>query len=240
MSADPQPRAVDRDLLIAIRRLGAASVPSLVDVLGVTATAVRQRIDRSSSAGWIERQKVVSGRGRPTFEYRLTMEGQKAAGARTSDLLDALWHEVMAIEDAELRERILDRVGRRLGSQYASELSQHQAIDQKIRDLSAAMSSRNVIIEVDQGDSGGGLPVLDIGVCPYPSLSEADAERSMCRLEEQMFSEALGQPVQLSSCRLDGDDCCQFTTVTGGTTDANRAAPTPSNSSDRSDDSNDR
>jgi hypothetical protein len=35
----------------------------------------------------------------------------------------------------------------------------------------------------------------------------------MCRLEEQMISEALGHEVQLSSCRLDGDSCCQFTAV---------------------------
>jgi predicted ArsR family transcriptional regulator len=35
----------------------------------------------------------------------------------------------------------------------------------------------------------------------------------MCRLEEQMISEALGQPVHLSSCRLDGDACCQFSAV---------------------------
>ena len=34
----------------------------------------------------------------------------------------------------------------------------------------------------------------------------------MCRLEEQDdLRSALVQPVQLSSCRLDGDDCCQFT-----------------------------
>ena len=42
----------------------------------------------------------------------------------------------------------------------------------------------------------------------------------MCRLEEQMISEALGQPVHLSSCRLDGDACCQFSAVTDRTTAA--------------------
>ena len=44
------------------------------------------------------------------------------------------------------------------------------------------------------------------------STDESD-QRAMCRLEEQMISEALGQPVHLSSCRLDGDSCCQFSAV---------------------------
>ena len=55
---------------------------------------------------------------------------------------------------------------------------------------------------------------LDIGMCPFPTLTDVSDDRAMCRLEEQMISEALGQPVHLSSCRLDGDDCCQFSAVT--------------------------
>ncbi len=32
--------------------------------------------------------------------------------------------------------------------------------------------------------------MLDIGECPYPSLTDASEDREMCRLEEQMISEA--------------------------------------------------
>ena len=44
-------------------------------------------------------------------------------------------------------------------------------------------------------------------------MTDSSDDRSMCRLEEQMLSEALGQPVELSSCRLDGDACCQFAPI---------------------------
>ena len=44
-------------------------VGELTELLGVTATAVRQRIERLLEMGLIEREKVVAGRGRPTFRY---------------------------------------------------------------------------------------------------------------------------------------------------------------------------
>ena len=76
--------------------------------------------------------------------------------------------------------------------------------------LSEMMASRHIVTEVSHC---GQLPVLDVAACPFPSLTDTSDDRAMCRLEEQMISEALGQPVHLSSCRLDGDACCQFSAV---------------------------
>ena len=76
-----------------------------------------------------------------------------------------------------------------------------------MRVLSKLLSARRVNSDVI---SEGALPVLDINACPYPTLADGSDDHSMCRLEEKVISEALGKPVQLSQCRLDGDTCCQF------------------------------
>ena len=55
--------------------------------------------------------------------------------------------------------------------------------------LSDAMSARHMVTEVT---TAGELPVLDIGMCPFPTLTDASDDRAMCRLEEQMISEASG------------------------------------------------
>ena len=80
----------------------------------------------------------------------------------------------------------------------------------RVQRLSAKLSERHIPAGVSHL---GVLPVLDMEACPYPLLMDESDDRAMCRLEEQMISEALGQEVQLSSCRLDGDSCCQFSTV---------------------------
>ncbi len=191
-------------------------VGELTELLGVTATAVRQRIERLLEVGLINREKRVAGRGRPTFRYRLTITGHRDAGANPAELADAMWREIVAVEDETIRDKLLSAVAARLGQQFALQCESDQAeysFQERMQKLSEAMSARQMVTEVT---TAGELPVLDIGICPFPTLTDESDNRAMCRLEEQMISEALGQPVHLSSCRLDGDDCCQFSAVKVG------------------------
>jgi predicted ArsR family transcriptional regulator len=195
-----------------LRGADSVGIGELTETLGVTATAVRQRVERLLQLGLIERQKVVAGRGRPIYQYRLTVNGYRQMGANATALAEAMWQEILAIEDEELRGRVIASIGSRLGREYAARLEAGDgqvSCEDRMKQLSEMLAQRQIENQVVQS---GPLPVLDIGTCPYPSLTDASEDRAMCRLEEQMISEALGQPVHLSSCRLDGDSCCQFST----------------------------
>jgi len=212
-------RSTDRELLRVLRGNEAVCIEQLIQTLGVTATAVRQRIQRLLEMGLIDREKIVAGRGRPTYRYRLTVLGHRQAGANAADLADAMWQEILLIEDQAVQEPLLMAIASRLGRQYAAELD-HQGdanppvemshVEIRLHQLSMLLSEREMSSEVSHA---GDLPVLDLNACPYPTLTDVSDNRAMCRLEEQMFSEALGQPVELSLCRLDGDPCCQFSPV---------------------------
>ena len=223
----PTVRSVDREVLLVLRGKEPLGIGDLMDHLNVTATAVRQRIERLLQMGLIAREKIVAGRGRPTFRYRLTVAGHQSAGADPADLANAMWQTILAVPDARVRRELLSAVAGRLGQHFAAQLASSSAEDterpsaegpqqpefgERMEQLSEMLAARQMVAEVSRA---GQLPVLDIGCCPYPSLTDESDERAMCRLEEQMFSEALGQPVELSSCRLDGDQCCQFTPVAG-------------------------
>lgn len=183
------------------------SIGDLIESLNVTATAIRQRIDRLFERGLIEREKIVAGRGRPTYAYRITDSGRRVSAADSTELAEALWREILSIEDPDLRDRLLTSVAQRLGREYAAQLDEDAPLEERMRVLSRLLSARRVNSDVI---SEGTLPVLDINACPYPTLADGTGDHSMCRLEEKVISEALGKPVQLSQCRLDGDTCCQF------------------------------
>ncbi|TWU37362.1 helix-turn-helix transcriptional regulator [Novipirellula artificiosorum] len=206
-------RSVDRELLVAMRSGESFGVGHLTDQLGVTATAVRQRIERLLEMGLIERQKIVAGRGRPTYEYRLTVEGHRRAGANPADLAEAMWQEILAITDPQIRRGVLSAVAARLGRQVAEGIHRDtgvvvgESLESRMKKVSEMLVERQISAEISHA---GSLPVIDVGACPYPSLTDTSDDRAMCRLEEQMLSEALGRPVHLSSCRLDGDHLCQF------------------------------
>jgi predicted ArsR family transcriptional regulator len=221
-------RSVDRELLAAMRSGETLGVGELTEQLGVTATAVRQRIERLLESGLIDREKVVAGRGRPTYRYRLTVTGHRKSGANSADLADAMWREILALEDKSVRNQLVSSIATRLGRQFALHFESSQSTDtfeDRMQKLSEMMSARQMVTEVSHA---GELPVLDIGVCPFPTLTDTSDDRTMCRLEEQMISAALGQPVHLSSCRLDGDKCCQFSAVTSGAKATESHAPIPS------------
>lgn len=210
--APGQLRSVDRELLDALRDGCHRGISDLTEQLGVTATAVRQRVDRLLEDGLIERHKVVAGRGRPTYNYSLTVLGHRHAGANHADLADAMWQEIIALPEGPVRTRLLGGIARRLAEHYKHHLDGRAAdssLEKRMRELSRLMTGNRIPANVTESETTT-LPVLGITACPYPDLTDVSEQRSMCQLEEQMLSEALGQPVELTHCRLDGDACCQF------------------------------
>lgn len=200
------PPTSDIAILDLLRKIGPMGISELTAATKVTPTAVRQRLNRLMGQGLIDREIARAGRGRPSHRYLLTDKGRRQTGANFVDLAMALWREVRAIEDPQVRKGLLQRIASHLSLMYAGQVKGSTTAErmEAVRDLFA---ERNVPFEVEQH---GELPVLTALACPYPQLAETD--RGICALERMLFSELLGSNVRLTDCRLDGDTCCRFET----------------------------
>ncbi len=198
----------DRQMLNFIRRNGAVTITALIAEMGVTATAVRQRIQRLVADGLIERRTERKGRGRPNHRYSLTEKGERVAGNNFADLAAVLWDELRSVEDIEVRRGLLQRVAGRLVERYRGDVA-GDTVGERMKSLVGVMGERQIPIEVTNGSE---LPVLSVLACPYPELAKAD--RSVCTMEKLMLSEILGENMRLAECRLDGGMCCTFTPST--------------------------
>jgi predicted ArsR family transcriptional regulator len=165
---------------------------------------VRQRLVRLMAQGLILRQLARAPRGRPSHRYELTEKGRRQTGANFVDLALALWKEVRAIEDTEVRRGLLQRIAKTMAAMYGDQVSGLTTAD-RMRSVSQLFAQRDVPFDVE--DSGA-LPVLTALACPYPQLAEQD--RGICALERMLFSELVGSGLRLTNCRLDGDACCRF------------------------------
>jgi predicted ArsR family transcriptional regulator len=194
-------------ILDLLRKQRTMSVSELAAVMGVTATAVRQRLTRLMGQGFIDRRTDRAGRGRPSHRYVLTEAGRRKTGANFGDLAIALWEEIRAIADPEVRMGLIQRLSRRLAQMYAERVG-GESIEQKMQAVAELFNDRRVPFMVEPTTSANQLPVLTALACPYPELAEHD--RSVCAMERMLFSELLGERVKLSKCRLDGEDCCTF------------------------------
>ncbi|HID24463.1 MAG TPA: MarR family transcriptional regulator [Planctomycetaceae bacterium] len=203
-------RTSDRQLLQQLHRLGSATVAQLCAELGVTATAVRQRLMRLQSADLVTREAIRSGRGRPRHVYRLTEAGVRSLGENYGDLAAILWRELQRIQDPTVREHLVARIRDALVQRYGSSVD-GRTLDERVAQLKEVLADRGFQVEVDCKD---GVPTLRENNCPYPDLASRDP--SICRLEQEVFQEILGEDVVLAHCCRDGDQYCEFQVVGAG------------------------
>ena len=215
------------DLLLVEDRLG---VGALAARLGVTATAVRQRLARLIKEGLVDRAQVAEAdaaagppgrrrRGRPSHAYLLTERGRRSAGDNFRDLALVLWREIRSVREPAIRQGLIARIGAAMAGMYRESVA-GQTRPQRLDSVANLLRSRQIACAVERPAAGDGLPVLASYACPYPELAEQD--RGICAAERLMLQELVGTAVELSSCRLDGDACCRFTVGTAA--DAPRPA----------------
>jgi predicted ArsR family transcriptional regulator len=206
-TSQPAARHTDQAVIDLLRGDTALSVGDLATALGVTATAVRQRLDRLMRSGLVERQSVGGRRGRPSHAYSLTEQGHRLGGDNFRDLALVLWREIRSIKDPHVRRGLLGRIGSGLAEIDRSAVNGATPAE-RLGGVADLLRRRQIACGVE-AQADGGLPVLTTYSCPYPDLAEAD--RGICAAERSMIEELVGDAVRLSECRLDGGSCCRFT-----------------------------
>lgn len=193
----------DTEFLNELHRMGPQTVQDICSAIGVTATAVRQRLSRLQASGFVMRELVRASRGRPYHVYRVTEKGLRQLGDNYGDLALILWREIRNIPDPEVRRSITSRVRdalvARLGQFGDGQLGE------RLKRLGDSLRDRGYDVEIGRA---GALPILRENNCPYQELAEED--REICGLEREVFQQALGAEVKLTHCCLDGHHCCEF------------------------------
>ena len=194
----------DSEFLQELQKLGPKTVQDICAAIGVTATAVRQRLWRLQGQDLVNRELIRSGRGRPRYVYRVTDKGLRQLGDNYADLALILWREIRGISNREIREEITQRVRRAMVSRFGT--FNDPQLGDRLRRLQSAMVDRGY--DVEMGSASGALPILRENNCPFQELAEED--RGICTMEREVFELVLGTEVRLTQCCLDGYHCCEF------------------------------
>ncbi len=198
----------DRAILDLLLKHESMTVVQMASALEVTATAVRQRLNRLLAQKLIQRRQEGQGKGRPNHKYSLTTTGRRQAGEDLGEFAEALWEEVLSIEDRAIRQTVVRGIAKRLASKYMHRVK-GTTIQEKIDSIAQVFSERRVPLSVV---NNGGVPGLKILACPYPDFE--DNESMICMMEQILISELLGRDVQLNSVTSIRDEagrcCCTF------------------------------
>ncbi len=194
----------DQTMLQLLQQRGSATIQDLCDATAVTATAVRQRLNRLQGMGLVGREAIRASRGRPHHAYVLTDTGRQQLGDNYAELAILLWNEVRQIEEPTIRNRVLSKVEAQLSRGYGAAVV-GETVGQRFEQLQNVLQERGFRIEIAVRD---GLPILREQHCPYHKLAVADAD--ICQMEQRVFEKVLGVPLTLTQSCRDGHGCCEF------------------------------
>jgi DeoR family transcriptional regulator, suf operon transcriptional repressor len=183
------------------------TVVDLIRATGVTRTAVTEQLNELVAVGFIERSTDrLAGRGRPRHLYKATQAALTLLFTNNQRLLiPALWKAVYELGGEELAQRILKSVSRQIADYYGNQITAKKP-KERLRQFVDILVAEGGLLEVVEDDDGQML--LARRSCPF--ISMLDANRSVCRIDQEILNAVVGRPVRRVSCRHDGAPCCRF------------------------------
>ncbi|MCG8349561.1 MAG: winged helix-turn-helix transcriptional regulator [Chloroflexales bacterium] len=189
-------------ILHYLQRHGQATIKDLEGALGISTTAVREHLANLQAEGLIATNTVRRGPGRPYFVYTLTDKAQSLLPKQYDQLINMLLREIVSVEGEEKVEQLLERVSKRLASQYAGQIS-GEDIRARLDALRATFEAKGIPAEVQQAGDG-----IKIFACPYYDV--AQEHPAVCAMERQMLEDILGEKINLEGSIREGHHNCRF------------------------------
>ncbi len=182
------------------------TVSELIEETGVTRTAITEQLVELVAAGFIMRTiERLPGRGRPRHRYSATLSALVLLFANNQQLVvPAIWKAVRNVGGEKLTKKILRSVGRILAEHYKEKITASDP-KKRIEQFTAILEAEGGLVDLTTKD---GQLTVSKRTCAF--ISMLDDKRRVCTIDLELISAVAGCPVRQTSCRNDGDPCCQF------------------------------
>lgn len=196
-----------RHLLYLMKRRGVITVDDAVEATGLTKASIREHLNRLERDGLVEHTSKKNGRGRPTLQYRLGIEGERLFpsfdGLLLGRLLEYLDQEgqkswIDSFFSSFWQDRF-DDVKSRLDAVNPDDRNARLAVLEQI------LSEQGFMPEITHDQSG--LVIRECN-CPFPEAVRHT--RIPCRLEAEFFARLLGAPISRVSYIPEGHPACTY------------------------------
>ena len=213
MRSPGTPSALRREILIRLRRDGAASPDQLAGAIGASRTGVLQQLRALEATGFVSRQTVRHGVGRPRHLYDITDEAQELFPANYGALAAGLLTALKSVGGEALVEQVFIARRRQIGDRVRRELHDRvgakASLAERVRELAVLQDEQGYLANAVIG--GDGTIRLREHNCAI--LDVARGARAACDAELDLFREVLGADVVRETHIASGDRCCSYRIV---------------------------
>lgn len=182
-----------------------ATIKELSEAVEINGISVRHHLINLQAEGLITAEEQRHGVGRPSFVYRLTEAGMEKFPTNYLKLTDHLLTEMENLLSKEQLDATLERIGK-LEAQETTHIDKNWPIETQIEQLANQLAGDRFLLSWKRE---GDKIMMQSHNCPYLHIGNSHPE--ICKVDQSLFSEALGRDVQLTSCLLRGDPACIYT-----------------------------
>ncbi len=199
------PESTHEAVLLHLKREGEMTVAKLCDRLGITAMAVRRHLAGLQQEGLVESRTVRRGRGRPTYQYRLTEKANSlfpsAAQNLAGEILDAVFERGGNQGVMDLLALRHDHLARKLGPRMEG-----KDLGQRVAEVAKIFSENGFMTEW-QALPDGNFAIFQRH-CAVHNL--ASQYRQICIMEPRLIQTLLGFKVSRQQYMMKDDPVCGY------------------------------
>ncbi len=197
-----------RALLDSLKADGPQDAASLADRLAVTPMAVRQHLYQLQEEGLVETSTLPRPVGRPAKLWSLTEAAERLFPDSHAELTVSLLDNLKVALGDEGMERILDARATQMADAYRPLIAARRSLKGRLTALAEQRAREGYMARAER-DEDGTWWLLE-NHCPI--CAAATACQGLCRIEQQVFQQVLGDEVRVERTEhiLDGARRCAY------------------------------
>lgn len=189
-----------------LRNRAGATMKELVQVLGVSRTAVRQHVAALTRDGFVARGAVLPSGGRPKRLLALTAAGREAVPRRYSWFGELVLEAVEQRRDLARARTAMRRVAAAVVAQEGRRRTGTDGGSSSVETLANVMDRLGYDARMTRDAEGE--PAIEADNCIFHDLAMKHPE--VCQFDLALLSAYTGRRVELHDCMARGGHVCRF------------------------------
>ncbi|MEX0648828.1 MAG: winged helix-turn-helix transcriptional regulator [Balneolaceae bacterium] len=198
-----------KQILELIKRYGAVSVDKTVSHTTLSRTTLREHFLQLERDGYIERNYLRSGPGRPALQYRLTKKGNSLYPSYEPELIK----ELLAFLKKQGAEKTIESFfesfweERLEKAQFRMDSHSEKDLKKKLEGLAEMLEEEGFMPDFSLNEDENTLTVKECN-CPFREVIKET--RLPCKLEAIFFKNIFGEQTERTTYIADGDYACTY------------------------------
>lgn len=198
-----------KDLLDLIKQKGTVSMDEAVTHTDLAKTTLREHFLQLERDGYIRREYIRSGPGRPSLQYQITPKGNRLFPSSESDLIREMLKFLKKQGDEQTIEQFFESFWEKRLKIARNRMDEASENDLKSRlgKLKEFLEEEGFMPEVDSDSNDGTITIKECN-CPFSEVVKET--RLPCKLEAMFYRKLFNKNVERTSYIADGDFSCTY------------------------------